>query len=170
VSAATLAGKGLDSVPWYRVQIWITQEVRLRTSEIANAAGVNIQTLRYYERRGLLPVPERRASGYRDYDASIVQRIDFIRRARELGFTLAEIAELLELRDGAARARRGARPEVRALVTSKLATIEAKLQHLRAMSAALAGLLESCDGGSGTVECPIIEALQDGSATTGTTT
>jgi DNA-binding transcriptional MerR regulator len=145
------------------------KEVQVRTREIADAAGVNIQTLRYYERRGLLPVPERRASGYRDYDASMVQRVGFIRRAQELGFTLVEIADLLELRDRAAQAPRGARPEVRTLAAAKVATIDARLQHLLAMRAALAGLVEACDGGCRAVECPIIEALEDGPATTAAT-
>lgn len=72
----------------------------MRSSEVANAAGVNIQTLRYYERRERLPAPARKASGYREYDPTTVQQVRFIKRAQDLGFTLDEISELLDLREG----------------------------------------------------------------------
>lgn len=133
----------------------------MRSSEIAKQAGVNVQTLRYYERRGLLPEPARWASGYRNYDQTTVGQVRFIKRAQKLGFTLAEITELLDLRHGTGRPQ----PEVRPLAAGKIAAIDAKLRQLTAMRDALSGLLKACECQSRGVECPIIEALEeDGSA------
>jgi DNA-binding transcriptional MerR regulator len=78
-------------------------EKALRIGEVAGRAGVNVQTLRFYERRGLLPEPPRRASGYREYAPESVRRVRFIKRAQELGFTLAEVEELLRLREDPAK-------------------------------------------------------------------
>lgn len=128
----------------------------MKSSEIAKAAGVNLQTLRYYERRGLVPEPNRRPSGYREYEPNTVQRVRFIKRGQQLGFTLEEIAELLALRQVARRARPGAL----ALATAKIATIDAKLRQLGAMRSALTQLVEACACESGSAECPIIEALE----------
>ena len=129
----------------------------MRIGEVAAGAGVNIQTIRYYERRGLLPEPQRRASGYRAYDPETVRLVRFIKRAQELGFTLREIAELIALRH---TPRRGA--EVRALASGKAEDIERKMAHLRAMRNALRELVQACDCGGGAPSCPIIEALDDG--------
>ncbi len=128
----------------------------MRIGEVAAGAGVNIQTLRYYERRGLLPEPERRESGYRAYDPETVRLVQFIKRAQELGFTLREIAELIELRESP---RRGT--EVRSLAQAKIEDIERKMRRLRAMRDALRGLVEACDCEGGAPTCPIIEALDD---------
>jgi len=128
----------------------------VRTGELAKRAGVNVQTLKYYERRGLLLEPNRRASGYREYDADAVLRVRFIKRAQELGFSLAEIAELLTLRLAAERSR----PEVRTLAADKLRTIDGKVRQLLAMREALSRLLDACQGESGALDCPIIEALE----------
>lgn len=103
VAARDLA---LDSVPRYGVNNGgrkgqtMSAIAILRTGELARQAGVNVETLRFYERKGLLPAPPRRASGYREYPAEAVGLVRFIRRAKELGFSLREIKELLNIRAG----------------------------------------------------------------------
>lgn len=130
----------------------------MRTSEVATQAGVNIQTLRYYERRGLLGRPLRTASGYRRYSEDAVRIVRFVKRAQELGFTLDEAEQLLQLR----RVSPSRRSSVRALATAKVADIDMKIQQLTAMRAALEKTLSACCG-DGALECPILEALeQDG--------
>lgn len=106
----------------------------LTVSEVAKRAGVGSDTVRFYEREGLIDKPPRRPSGYRQYPEETVSLIRFIRRAQDLGFTLKEIDELISLRDGANRHR----DEVRALATSKLQDIDRKLTRLQAMRSALA--------------------------------
>lgn len=129
----------------------------MRIGEVAARAGVNIQTLRYYERRGLLPEPERGGSGYRTYDPETVRLVRFIKRAQELGFTLREIGELIELR----RSRRGV--EVRTRAEAKIEDIERRVRQLGAMRDALGELVKACECDHGALTCPIIEALDDGS-------
>jgi DNA-binding transcriptional MerR regulator len=116
----------------------------MRISDVARAAAVNIQTLRYYERRGLLPDPSRRPSGYRDYEPETVQRVRFIKRAQELGFTLAEIGELLLLRDDSRR-RPDGRARAAGTAAAKIEQIDEKLRQLAAMRAALAQLVAACE-------------------------
>jgi Hg(II)-responsive transcriptional regulator len=135
----------------------LVQGQRLRIGEVASKAAVNIQTLRYYERRGLLEAPERTASGYREYPSETVRLIRFIKRAQDLGFTLKEIEELIALRD--ARGRK--RSEVRALAEAKMSDIDKKLAQLQAMRSALYGMVESCACRDGRPTCPILEALDD---------
>ncbi len=124
--------------------------------QLAREAGVNVQTVRYYERRRLLPAPARRASGYRAFDAAALARLRFIRRAQELGFTLAEIAELLALRlDPHTTAA-----DVKARANRKIADVDRKLRDLERIRDALTHLAGSCRGGRGpTGECPLVEAL-----------
>ena len=122
----------------------------------AKAAGVNTQTLRYYERRGLIAPPVRRGSGYREYSDDAVQVVRFIKRAQELGFSLDEIEQLIALRG----VRRGERHRVRALAERKIEEIDRKIAHLRSMRHALAMLVRSCHRGTA-ADCPIIEALVD---------
>lgn len=130
--------------------------VAMKIGNVAKEAGVRVDTLRYYERRGLIPEPERRGSGYREYPASTAQVIRFIKRAQELGFSLDEIEELLQLREG------GRRGEVRGLAEQKVQDIDEKMSRLKAMRAALTGLITACSCRTGAVpECPIIEALDD---------
>jgi len=129
-------------------------EKALRIGQVAGQAGVNVQTLRFYERRGLLAEPPRRASGYREYPLESVQRVRFIKRAQELGFTLAEIEELLQLRDDP----RIPCHEVRSTAETKIADIEDKLRRLTAMRAALATLVKSCKANR-EHHCPLLEAL-----------
>lgn len=129
----------------------------MKIGQVASQAGVNIDTLRYYERRGLLDEPERRPSGYREYPPDTVRLIRFIKRAQDLGFTLAEIEELLTLRDGRGQ-RRG---DVRAMAQAKLRDIDEKLARLQSMRSAVYGLIESCECSRGRPSCPILEALDD---------
>lgn len=124
--------------------------------QLAREAGVNVQTVRYYERRRLLPAPARRASGYRAYDSAALARLRFIRRAQELGFTLTEIAELLALRLDP----RTTAADVKARANRKVADVDRKLRDLERIRDALTHLAGSCRGGRGpTGECPLVEAL-----------
>ena len=130
----------------------------LRTGKVAAEAGVNVETLRFYERRGLLKEPRRRSSSrYREYPLEAVRVVRFIKRAQELGFTLHEIKELLRLRDN----QRASCAEVRQAARSKLKDIDRKIQTLRAMKRALTILVESCSSEGSTRECPILEALDE---------
>lgn len=129
----------------------------MRTGEVAAGADVNIQTLRYYERRGLLPKPRRRNSGYREYDPETVHLVRFIKRAQELGFTLSEISDLIRLRKTDQRRS----TQVRALATAKLEDIERKINQLGAMREALQVLIDECACAGKALACPIIEALND---------
>ena len=128
----------------------------LRTGKLAAEAGVNVETLRFYERRGLLREPTRRhPSRYREYPPEAVRVVRFIKRAQELGFTLREIEELLRLREdqGAACA------DVRAAARTKIEEIDRKMKSLRAMKRALTILVKSCTSEGATRRCPILEAL-----------
>ena len=138
---------------------------KLTRGDTARRAGVNRETLRYYERRGLLPKPSRSLANYRLYDVSAVRRVRFVKRAQELGFSLAEIKELLALR-AASGAASGARAEtVRRKVGDKIDEIEEKIRTLKAMRKTLARLRRACSGGGPVSACPILEAL-DGEAAT----
>ena len=127
----------------------------LTSSKLARAAGVNVETLRYYIRRGLLPEPPRRESGYRMYPPENVERLRFIKSAQELGFTLEEIQQLLSLRvDENATAG-----DVRRQAQEKVIQIDAKIAALQQMRDALAHLVEQCHGEGPTSDCPILDAL-----------
>jgi Hg(II)-responsive transcriptional regulator len=128
----------------------------LTIGELAREAGVNVQTVRYYERRGLLEEPPRRASGYREYPESDVARLGFIRRAQALGFTLTEIGDLLSLRVDP----RTTSADVHRRVEEKLADVEAKLADLRRIRGALRELAASCKAHGPVGECPFLEALE----------
>lgn len=124
----------------------------LTIGKLAERAGVNVETIRYYQRRGLLVEPEKPMGGYRRYPADMAKRVRFIKRAQALGFTLEEVTGLLRL--DAARAC----TETRGLAAHKLMLIEQKLDDLKAMRKALAALVAKCDTGvSGA--CPIIQVL-----------
>jgi len=130
----------------------------MRIGAAAEQAGVNVQTLRYYERRGLLPRPPRRTSGYREFPDEAVRVVRFVKRAQDLGFTLDEIEELLKLRND----RRRDRGRIRTVAGKRVREIEGKIAELQAMKQALSHLIHCCEEGA-TLECPIIEAL-DGAA------
>lgn len=127
----------------------------MRIGEIAAEAGVNVQTLRYYERRRLLEPASRRASGYRDYGQSDLQRVRFIRRAQSIGFTLQEIADLLALRTDA-RHSCGA-VEGRSKLT--LERIDDKIEDLKRMRTALATYVTACRDHRPLEVCPLLDAL-----------
>ena len=123
--------------------------------KLARRAGVNIETIRYYEQRGLIPEPPRTTSGYRQYTEDYVERIRFIKRAQELGFTLKEIKELLSLRVDPETDR----DEVKQRAATKIVTIEEKISDLERMKHRLKLLVTSCSGRGPTSECPILEAM-----------
>lgn len=124
---------------------------------LAKAAGVNIQTLRYYERRRLLAPTARTPSGYRLYGDEAVRRLCFIKNAQALGFTLQEIVELLNLRVNSA-ARCG---DVQRRAQAKLAQVEAKVHDLEALARALKDLIRDCRAGQPTDRCPILKCLEE---------
>ena len=128
----------------------------LRTSDVARQAEVNLETIRFYERSGLLPKPPRTRSGYRSFSPEVVRRVRFIKRAQELGFSLKEVKELLSLR---------ADPDttcadLRARADEKLVDIEQKIRDLRRMQKTLTQLAAACPGRGPTTACPILESLE----------
>ena len=129
----------------------------MKIGELAQRAGVGIDTVRYYERQGLLPAPERMASGYRRYDQTDVARLRFIRRAKALGFTLVEIQELLAL----SGRRADDMGELKAAASEKLVDVEAKLAELTRIREGLRALVASCPGHGALEQCPILNALAE---------
>ena len=127
----------------------------LKIGEVAERGGVNLQTIRYYEREKLLTEPPRLASGYRVYPDQTVRRVRFIKRAQEIGFTLAEIRELLAIRIDSGRDS----AEVRALANAKINDIEEKIQTLHRIKEALGRITERCSGCGPASECPILESI-----------
>ena len=127
----------------------------LKIGEVARQAGVNLQTIHYYERRGLLPRPPRTGSNYRAYPQDAVLRVRFIKRAQGLGFTLKEIKELLSLR-ATPRTRCA---DVRTRAQAKVEDIDEKILTLKAMRKALTKLIGECSGKGPVTRCPILGAL-----------
>lgn len=121
---------------------------------IAREAGVNVETIRYYQRRGLVSEPAKPLGGIRDYAPEHVQRLRFIKRAQQLGFSLEEVAELLSLEDGL-HCR-----EVAKIAGQKLATVRDRIAQLETIEHALAGLVGKCSSNRGRVRCPLIAALE----------
>jgi MerR family copper efflux transcriptional regulator len=128
----------------------------LTIGEVAAQAEVHIETLRYYERRGLVERPPRSASNYRLYPEEAVRRVRFIKRAQELGFSLKDIKELLSLR----AAPEAGCHEVRAHADAKIRDIEDKIDTLTAMKHALSTLVMECSGEGPLSACPILESLE----------
>src|SRR5690606_37677014 len=114
----------------------------MQIGQLASQAGVAIDTVRYYERQGLLPPPERRASGYRQYGQQDITRLRFIRRAKDLGFSLQEIQDLLRI----SATPDASRADVRALAQHRLADIERRMRELDAMRSTLSTLVGECSG------------------------
>ena len=127
----------------------------LTIGQVARHAGVGIETVRFYERQGLLEEPARKQSGYRQYGEDVVARLRFIRRAKELGFSLKEIKELLALRVDPTTTC----AEVRSKAAAKVADVEQKIEALRRIRKALVKLTAVCRGRGPTSECPILDAL-----------
>ena len=128
----------------------------LTIGKVAHRAGVGVETIRFYEREGLVKEPPRKASGYRQYGEEVVDRLLFIGRAKELGFTLKEIRELLSL-----RATRGAKcADVRERAEVKIRDIEEKIRSLRTMRRALSKLVAECSGDGPVTDCVILESLE----------
>jgi MerR family copper efflux transcriptional regulator len=125
--------------------------------QVAAQARVNAETVRYYERRKLLPAPGRTPAGYRLYSPDVVLRIRFIKRAQELGFSLREIEELLALRVRHGAACRDVEERARA----KIGLVERKIRQLEEIKGVLGELVEACRQRMPTAECPILEALQE---------
>lgn len=124
--------------------------------ELANVAGVGVETIRFYERKKLITQPKRPLAGFRRYDEEAARRIRFIRQAQELGFTLAEIRQLLELRLDPRRSCADVKHEAE----TKIVDIDQKIAALRVMRKALVEVTESCSGEGPTSECPILDAIE----------
>jgi len=130
----------------------------LTRSQLADAANVNIETLRYYERRGLLPAPPRSAANYRRYPKSAAHRVRFVKHAQDLGFSLDEIKELLSL-----RLTRGARSaEVRKRAQNKIIEVTDRIRSLERIRGALEHLVSRCSGEGPIEECAILHAFEHG--------
>jgi MerR family mercuric resistance operon transcriptional regulator len=129
----------------------------LSRGKLSKKTGVNSETIRYYEKIKLMPEPLRSSSGYRIYDDAHSKRLSFIKRCRELGFTLKDIATLLKLVDGGEYTC----AEIRDHTTNHLDDVEDKIRDLRKMQETLRNMVSECEGGS-VPECPIINALFDG--------
>lgn len=127
----------------------------LTIAGLARAAGVNVETIRFYQRKGLVSEPPRPAEGARRYGAAAVARVRFIKAAQRIGFTLDEIAQLLMLDDGTHCA------EAREIAERKLAAVRRRMADLQRIEATLIELVDRCAASRGKVSCPLIESLQD---------
>jgi MerR family transcriptional regulator, mercuric resistance operon regulatory protein len=128
---------------------------KLSIGAFAGAAGVNVETIRFYQRKGLLPEPQRPRGGIRRYGDADVARVRFVKSAQRLGFSLDEVAGLLTLDDGTHC------DDARLLGEQKLADVRAKLADLHRIESALSTLVDECCASHGTVSCPLIAALQE---------
>lgn len=128
----------------------------LTIGALARAAGVGVETIRFYQRKGLLSEPDRPYGGIRRYGDADAERLRFIKSAQRLGFSLDEVADLLQLEDGAHC------DEARALAEHKLADVRERIVDLRRMEEALAGLVDCCAANGETVACPLIASLHRG--------
>jgi DNA-binding transcriptional MerR regulator len=132
----------------------------MRTGEVAARAGVNVQTLRYYERRGLLPEPERQESGYRVYGPDAVRTVRFIKRAQQLGFDLRDADVLLALAAGGPHSCDAARE----LAEAKIAELDQRIADLRGMRASLGRLAATCARPRSERDCPLLDSIEPNAA------
>ncbi|MDF0603357.1 helix-turn-helix domain-containing protein [Psychromarinibacter sp. C21-152] len=132
----------------------------LKRSDLARLTGCNLETIRYYEKVGLLPDPPRSPAGHRRYGDAHVERLNFVMRSRDLGFTMEEIRDLLGLVD------RGSHTcaEVERMGRHHLEVVRAKIRDLQAIETVLAGTIARCTGGD-TPDCPLLNALNEGQTT-----
>lgn len=128
---------------------------KMTISQLARESSVNLETIRYYERRGLIPKPPRNASGYRQYSQEDIARTKFIKRAQALGFSLKEISEILSLRMEPGTTG----GDIKARVEAKIDEVEQKIADLRQMRKALLKLVSKCTGKGPVGQCPILEIL-----------
>lgn len=129
----------------------------MKIGEVATQSGVGIETIRFYERERLIPAPLRTTSGYRQYEPSVIARLSFIRRTKELGFTLAEIRDLLELRFDPATGCE----HVRERAQQKLESIAEKIHSLERMKRTLEKVVSECETKSSIRDCPLLDGLDD---------
>lgn len=134
-----------------------TTNPTLTIGAVAKRVGVNIDTIRFYEREGLLPEPVRRASGYRSYDEGAVRQLRFIRRAKDLGFTLEEIRDLLALSADRSKGVKAVKQRAQA----RLAAIDERIAELTRVRDGLEQLIDACPGHGSPDQCPILRALVD---------
>jgi MerR family transcriptional regulator, mercuric resistance operon regulatory protein len=125
----------------------------LTIGKLANAAGVNVETIRFYERKGLLAQPQKPTEGFRQYPSEVLQRLRFIKRAQELGFTLDEIINLLTLGDGDCL-------EVQSLAKQKLVLVSKKIADLQRLESNLSNLIDQCSSTSD-LSCPIVNSFKE---------
>ena len=164
VGSATASSRRLDSGLWsrpYTLSVDTRYSSSMTIGAVAKRAGIGIDTIRYYERERLLPPARRRASGYREYDAPAVERLRFIRHAKQLGFTLEEIRELLALSSDHAHGVRGVKHRAQA----RLVAIEQRIHELQRVRRGLKKLIDECPGHGDPGACPILGALIDGDKT-----
>lgn len=128
----------------------------LTIGKIAKETGVGVETVRFYEREGLLNQPARRPSGYRQYEPEAIARLRFIKQAQRLGFTLREIKELLALKLDPDATRK----QVKERAIAKVADIEQRIEELKRMKKALSPLIVACDGKGSLEGCPILNAIE----------
>ena len=154
-------GVQLDLIPGYGVHAG-----GVRTSEVAAQAQVNTQTLRYYERRGLLPEPARTRSGYRAYTPDAVRVVRFVKRAQQFGFTLDDIEDLLHLAQGGTASC----DEARTMARTRIDDLQQRIDELAGMRDALARLVDTCEQPRAERECPILRTIETDATTTMFTT
>ena len=134
----------------------VTQKkARYTTGRLAQKAGVNLQTIRYYERSGLLPAPERDESGYRQYDESSLSRLKFIKKAQALGFSLKEIGMLLELRSNEGKTC----ADVKAMATKRMQEVRTKISDLEKVHSFMENFSSDCEDGRSAPDCSFLEAI-----------
>ena len=130
-------------------------KMNVTVAGLARTASVNVETIRFYQQKGLMRLPVKPAGGYRYYDAADASRLRFIKAAKQIGFTLEEIAQLLKLDDGAHCA------EAREIAELKLVDIKNRIANLKRIEATLSKHVRHCLASNGDVSCPLIESLQD---------
>lgn len=129
---------------------------QLNIGQVAKQTGISVEAIRFYEKQGLIEVPLRSASGYRQYQAATVKRIRFIQRAKEVGFTLKDVNELLSLR----REPGATCTDIKLQATQKIEEIDQKIHDLGQIRSALASMIMKCRGRGSLAECPILEELE----------
>ena len=131
---------------------------KLSIGQVAKKLGIGIETIRFYERKGLIEEPPRKESGYRQYDETAVAKLAFIQQAKTLGFSLNEIGDLLSLREKPGTTSR----EIKHMAEARLRDIENKINMLKRMRQSLKKLVEKCPGEGPLSHCPILEAMEFG--------